>query len=61
MRTKLKSILTVALAAAIEYTARTECGGKPSRADICNAYGVSTLRLDNALKKLLPITAQEEK
>lgn len=51
----------VALAAAIEYTARTECGGKPSRADICNAYGVSTLRLDNALKKLLPITAQEEK
>lgn len=43
----------VALAAAIEYTARTECGGKPSRADICNAYGVSMLRLDNAAEKTI--------
>ena len=49
-----------ALAAAIEFSARTQCGGKPSRTDICNAYGVSPLRLNNALKKLKTTQDTEE-
>lgn len=58
---RISSAQEVALAAAIEYAARSECGGKPSRTEICSIYGISALRLDNALKKILPITAREEK
>ncbi len=43
---------TVAMAAALDYLACRACGEKTTRADVCAQYGISTLRLNNALSKL---------
>ena len=43
----------VAMAAALEYLACRECGEKTARADVCAQYGVSALRFNNALSKLM--------
>ena len=44
---------TMAMAAALEYLACRECGEKTARADVCAQYGVSALRFNNALSKLM--------
>ena len=42
----------MAMAAALAYLACKQCGEKTARADVCMQYGVSALRLNNALSKL---------
>lgn len=49
-----------AFAAALEYSARKNCGEDPARAEICAKYGITPLRLDNALKKLSAAIKDEE-
>ena len=44
-----------ALSAALEYLACRECEEKTTRADICSHYGISPLRLNNALFKLTKV------
>lgn len=43
---------TVAMAAALDFLACRDTGVETSRTEICRKYGVSAVRLDNALKKI---------
>lgn len=43
---------TMAMAAALDFLACRETGTDTSRTEICRQYGVSAVRLDNALKKI---------
>ena len=57
---RISKAQVVALAAAIEYAACKRTGEKAAKSEICAKYGVSALRLKNALSKLSVNAAQEE-